>query len=359
MVVLVEVARKAYLASIVPVIVNAILNEHQVVVDIVAFVNRGDFPRSRLGEKQRGKILVGWVSRKMRTMAQFAIRDMSAIEGGSGGADSGPTSQPDANRASLSSMRSGGNGGGSIRNTDSVSVQAPPQILEQRELEQQHDLDFGFGNHDDGNNSSEGPPPPQFGAIEMPADDNFGLHQASTATEDDLAQGDTPTITTTTANNNTSRYDLDEYGEFDPYKNEHDALTPTQGRVGVLSVRNADNADSSDEDDDARGPPAMPVGRKPIARKSLHSPPHHAGGAASATSTLSATPQMFLPGVDGRPSTSEDWRLSTAMYGGDADGSGNQGTHRRASSSVNADDEWAREAIRGLSLADNGDQRPH
>lgn len=44
-------------------------------LDIIAFVPRGDFPRSRLGEKQRGKILVSWVTRKMRTMAQFSIRD--------------------------------------------------------------------------------------------------------------------------------------------------------------------------------------------------------------------------------------------------------------------------------------------
>ena len=70
-----EVFRKAYLASIVPVIVNAVLNEHQVIVDIVAFVSKGDFPRSRLGEKQRGKILASWVTRKMRTIAQFGIRD--------------------------------------------------------------------------------------------------------------------------------------------------------------------------------------------------------------------------------------------------------------------------------------------
>jgi hypothetical protein len=56
--------RKAYLASIVPVIVNAILNEHQLVVDIIAFVAKGDFPHSRLGEKQRGKILASWVTRK-------------------------------------------------------------------------------------------------------------------------------------------------------------------------------------------------------------------------------------------------------------------------------------------------------
>jgi hypothetical protein len=59
----------------VPVIVNAVLNEHHLVTDIVAFVSKGDFHRSRLGEKQRGKILAGWVTRKMRTIAQFSIRD--------------------------------------------------------------------------------------------------------------------------------------------------------------------------------------------------------------------------------------------------------------------------------------------
>lgn len=75
--VVVEVTRKAFLASLVPVIVDAILNEHQVVADIVAFVSTGDFPRSRLGEKQRGKVLASWVTRKLRTIAQFSIRDMS------------------------------------------------------------------------------------------------------------------------------------------------------------------------------------------------------------------------------------------------------------------------------------------
>ena len=75
LVVLVEVHRKSYLASMVPVIVNTILNEHQLVADIVAFVAKGLFPRSRLGEKQRGKILASWVTRKMETLAQFGIRD--------------------------------------------------------------------------------------------------------------------------------------------------------------------------------------------------------------------------------------------------------------------------------------------
>jgi hypothetical protein len=77
---LVEVTRKSYLASIVPVVVNAVLNEHQVVLDIIAFVPLGDFPRSRLGEKQRGKILASWVTRKMRTIAQFSIRDPDGSE---------------------------------------------------------------------------------------------------------------------------------------------------------------------------------------------------------------------------------------------------------------------------------------
>jgi hypothetical protein len=120
-VVLVEVNRKPYLASIVPVIVNAILNEHQIIVDIVAFVNKGDFPRSRLGEKQRGKILGGWVSRKLRTLAQFSIRDMDA--------ESTAGDMMDPSRASMVSVRSGGGvapGSSSLRN-----VEPAPQILEE------------------------------------------------------------------------------------------------------------------------------------------------------------------------------------------------------------------------------------
>ncbi|KAI0870351.1 acyl-CoA ligase [Hypoxylon argillaceum] len=129
-VVLVEVSRKPYLASIVPVIVNAILGQHQIVVDIVAFVNKGDFPRSRLGEKQRGKILAGWVTRKMRTVAQFAIRDTNAtaLEGAGGTADN-------AHRASVGSIRSNNApGASSLRNMEHA-----PQILEQEELDHQMD----------------------------------------------------------------------------------------------------------------------------------------------------------------------------------------------------------------------------
>lgn len=103
-------------------------------MDIVAFVTKGDFPRSRLGEKQRGKILAGWVTRKMRTLAQFAIRDLDAESMPDGG---GAGELIEANRASMTSVRSSGipaAGSSSLRN-----VEHAPQILEQEEFDQHMD----------------------------------------------------------------------------------------------------------------------------------------------------------------------------------------------------------------------------
>ncbi|KAK0321995.1 hypothetical protein LTR54_005749 [Friedmanniomyces endolithicus] len=120
-----EVRTRAYLASLVPVIVNVVLNEHQLVLDIVAFVTQGDFPRSRLGEKQRGKILASWVSRKMRTIAQFSIRDPDA-EGSVGTAmpddAMGRRGSAQSGRAGMGSLRRGtGTGASSLRNVESVT----------------------------------------------------------------------------------------------------------------------------------------------------------------------------------------------------------------------------------------------
>jgi hypothetical protein len=111
--------------------VNAILNEHQIVVDIVAFVNKGDFPRSRLWEKQRGKILAGWVTRKMRTMAQFAIRDMDPAA--MGGENNAGVADADPNRSSMGSLRNSGIAGA----PSGLRMGHAPQILEQEEFEQQ------------------------------------------------------------------------------------------------------------------------------------------------------------------------------------------------------------------------------
>lgn len=141
-VVLVEVGRKAYLASMVPVIVNGILNEHQLIVDIIAFVSKGDFPRSRLGEKQRGKILASWVTRKMRTIAQFAIKDADR-------ADSQITEVAEP-RSTIGSIRNGSLLGGptSVRNAE-----ASPGVVEK--LKQEAAKDYA---------------PIPTGISEMPAD---------------------------------------------------------------------------------------------------------------------------------------------------------------------------------------------
>lgn len=179
-VVLVEVGRKAYLASIVPVIVNTILNEHQIIVDIVAFVNKGDFPRSRLGEKQRGKILATWVTRKMRTMAQFGIRD---AEGGL--SDVTETMEP---RSGIPSVRNGSVIASSLRN-----VEPAPQIVEAQERERQRAM------------SQHSFAPLPTGISEMPADnyDEPPIHSSNEASHDLRHNDDTPP-----ANPQPSRFEL-------------------------------------------------------------------------------------------------------------------------------------------------------
>lgn len=102
----------------------------------MAFVEKGDFPRSRLGEKQRGKVLATWVSRKMRTIAQFSIRD-----GDAEGSISGTTVVPEegmGRRGSAQSgkagtigngslRRAGGTAGSSLRHVESVTHMTVPE----------------------------------------------------------------------------------------------------------------------------------------------------------------------------------------------------------------------------------------
>ncbi|KAI9701081.1 MAG: hypothetical protein M1836_001750 [Candelina mexicana] len=169
-VVLVEVIRRAYLASLVPVVLNAILNEHQVVADIVAFVSKGDFPRSRLGEKQRGKILASWVTRKMRTIAQFGIRDPD-------GADSQITEVAEPRSGGPSTRNGSILGAGSLRQTEGSSGLAD----EKRQLQQ----------HNQQHQEQYTPLP--TGISEMPAQfDKDSIEEAASA-EHEYGSDDTPT----------------------------------------------------------------------------------------------------------------------------------------------------------------------
>ncbi|OBA19964.1 acetyl-CoA synthetase-like protein [Metschnikowia bicuspidata var. bicuspidata NRRL YB-4993] len=56
-----EARRSKSLAALVPIIVNTVFSKHHLIVDIVAFIKRGEFPISRLGTKQRARIVDAWV----------------------------------------------------------------------------------------------------------------------------------------------------------------------------------------------------------------------------------------------------------------------------------------------------------
>ncbi|KAG5437563.1 hypothetical protein PCANB_000991 [Pneumocystis canis] len=74
-VILIEVDCDAHLPSIVPAIINTILRGYQLIVNIVVFIAKGDFPRSRFGEKQRGKILSLWLTKKLKILNKFIIHE--------------------------------------------------------------------------------------------------------------------------------------------------------------------------------------------------------------------------------------------------------------------------------------------
>ncbi|CAD6575713.1 MAG: hypothetical protein ASARMPREDX12_007452 [Alectoria sarmentosa] len=208
-VVLVEVVRKAYLASIVPVIVNAVLNEHQVVVDIVAFVTKGDFPRSRLGEKQRGKILASWVTRKLRTIAQFGIRDTD-------GADSQITEVAEP-RSTLGSVVGVGS---SLKNV--VTVNAPPTNYAQQQAQDYATLPTGIS--------------------EMPATYESSIVESPPLPPAEEDRDDTPTEP---RNNNhfssrTEDSDNDDEPSFQAYSPRNDSL-PSHNDTGLPSPEHYPN----------------------------------------------------------------------------------------------------------------------
>ncbi|KAG5358114.1 hypothetical protein CJU89_4613 [Yarrowia sp. B02] len=68
-----EVTTDKFLASLVPVIASTVLDEHQLIINVVAFIPAKSMPKSRLGEKQRGKVLSQFVSKKLKTLQIFGV----------------------------------------------------------------------------------------------------------------------------------------------------------------------------------------------------------------------------------------------------------------------------------------------
>lgn len=72
-VVVCESKRKRNFSSLVPLIVNTVFSKHHLVVDIVAFMKKGEFPVSRLGTKQRARIIDAWVQGIIPLSASYGV----------------------------------------------------------------------------------------------------------------------------------------------------------------------------------------------------------------------------------------------------------------------------------------------
>lgn len=68
-----ECKRYRNLAALVPLIVNTVLSKHHLIVDIVAFIKKGEFPISRLGTKQRARIIDAWVQGVIPISALYGV----------------------------------------------------------------------------------------------------------------------------------------------------------------------------------------------------------------------------------------------------------------------------------------------
>lgn len=68
-----ETKRTRNFASLVPLIVNTIYSKHHLVVDIVSFIKKGEFPISRLGTKQRTRIVDAWAQGVIPLAVQYGV----------------------------------------------------------------------------------------------------------------------------------------------------------------------------------------------------------------------------------------------------------------------------------------------
>ncbi|KAJ9664122.1 hypothetical protein H2201_005362 [Coniosporium apollinis] len=329
-VVLVECFRKSYLASIVPVIVNAVLNEHHLVTDIVAFVSKGDFPRSRLGEKQRGKILASWVTRKMRTIAQFGIRDPD-------GPDAGIEEQPE--EAAFAGSASGIGVAKGARSLERVESGTPLQLDSLPRMQTPTQLDSHLPDV----------LVPATGVAEMPTQ----------RYSDEMARS-LELVPSPRRSDETPRLEkLQILGGPGPDTN----TAPQQAYMNYSPVDMAGAFDSGDPSPEERerydvpAPTSAPAGGSggllpstntswlagpsPSAYPESSQEPHLAFGGAPY--------RLDLPGVTGLPSSEADWNVlpSQQHYGGGGGGGGGL----RVANPAAEEEEWPREAIMHMNLA--------
>lgn len=335
MVVVVEIFRRNFLASMVPVIVNSVLNEHQLVIDIVAFVIKGDFHRSRLGEKQRGKILAGWVTRKMRTIAQYSIRDPN-------GTDNQITEVAEPGglpRTSTGTFNRTG-GSGSITGSTRGSMRAVSGQMQNLSIQP---------------GAQEYPgQPPQMGYAPPPGLPGMAGNQSYPPSIPELpTDQETPTQPPTeflAFPADTGSFDFNTRGQYDTnpqnssgasssYSQQYTVPGPSAGQTG------------------APIPPTLQPGFNDDMRGS--SEPHYSNKPFLSEQDPVQTPtQQYDSRFDNRDTYSwygdEEEQARQEEQQGSGQGGGLRITNRDSTSTNDNDDEWAKEAVMYTNLAGSG-----
>ncbi len=304
------------------------LNEHQVVVDIVAFVTKGDFPRSRLGEKQRGKILASWVTRKMRTIAQFGIRDADS-------ADSQITEVGEP-RSTLGSVVGVGS---SLKNVKTVDPS--PANLAQRQAQDYATLPTGIS--------------------EMPATYESSIVESPPLPPAEEDRDDTPTEPRNNNHFSSRTYDRDndEEPSFQAHDPQNDTL-PSRNETGLPSPEHYPNYaayTANDEPDPVLGNPNNPSFDF---ASDAPPPPARYDSKPTLTSQHAREPEGDLWSLPSQQRHPQSQLQGASRRGSRTRPSGPTHTPSASSSDhydIGGGDDWRQDAIMHMNLARDGSKR--
>jgi hypothetical protein len=249
----------------------------------------GDFPRSRLGEKQRGKVLASWVSRKMRTIAQFSIRDADA-EGSDGtivnGNEYGSGTRPGSMQSNAMSIRKGSSSLRHVESSTNIPSIEPP-LIEGEQLMLQTDDAYNPSQHDPYAYNDD--PAPQNLSDDARALDN------NTPTNNFRPQ---PHLNTTLDYSPVDPYATDSFGsarnEYTHPRSSCDAPAhgdspSSQRRIGSLSSSSQQQKQYDHHSSPLQSnPPTMEFERRAVSPISPVEPPPRAGGLRIANTSSAA-----------------------------------------------------------------------
>lgn len=341
----------------VPVIVNAILNEHQLVIDIVAFVIKGDFHRSRLGEKQRGKILAGWVTRKMRTIAQYSIRDPNGPE------NQMMISEEPVGRNSMSTgaMRGPGSTKGSLRAGSTLGMTAQLNSLQLQQAQSSAIAEQVPGQNDQSNFHN-----PTIGMSELPGEQGSyyppDMHDPNAYDQNDKTPTEArPNFLPPLGQQDHGLMDYSPIDRGGPFNNSHNHQNNSYDGPGDHNYQQQTYGNAQLPDILRPGEPSLTSQPQPFYSDSqpYDYQPSSAHPSDNNTPLYKPTSHQQQQQYQQHESSGKRWSFESAKSserGGYGGGNNNGGGGLRVANrdSGESQDSWAREALAGMDFAGTG-----